>query len=159
MITWVGSAVVGGAIGFVFWFIFEREISNQDRAVARQAEKIDGLTGEITRLRDDRVARIETDIVDLREENDKRHSVESEKRAKIHDQIAVMQSNYVTQQRLDQELKRVTDELAQFRIAVTDLARVGEQVKMTAAFVAEVNDRQIALAQDLARIQGRIHPA
>jgi TolA-binding protein len=138
------SALVQAGIGLLFWL-----------AVQRTVEKLDRLEREVSELKEERVARIESDLKEHAGENEKRFERHVEARKGIYERLEKIEREYVPGIECREAMKEMAAGQMEFRAAVVDLAATQEKLNNTAGFVSEVNQRMIALAQDVARIEGR----
>lgn len=130
--TMVGSAAIQTAIGGVFYF-----------AVQRNMEKIDRLSAKVELLERERIAGIE-----------RQQDADTRSRKEMHNQISELQRSSVTVQTCRETHRELVIGQQEFRAAVIDLASVKTEIRKVADFVSDVNERGIALLQDVARIQG-----
>lgn len=119
--AFIGAAVA--ALGnMLVWFLFRRPMDQWRDETAQ-------LTTEVHSLRDQRIVRIEKDLRDHAECNEKAFAAESAARKTIYERIEA---------------------------AVVDLAHVSERLSSVMSRVEVTTERQIALGEDLAKIQGEL---
>jgi Mg2+ and Co2+ transporter CorA len=133
------TALVQAAIGFLFWILMQRTV-----------EKVDRLQREIEELKDRRVAAIESTAKEESEKN-------AARRKEIYERLAKVERESVTVAKCHEQHQELLEGFAEYRGAVIDLGKVQEKLSLTANFVSEVNERVIALKEDVARMQGEHH--
>ena len=143
------GAVINALVGVLIWVTIQRSVDRRD-------SELDALKNEVKTLRSERVDRLAVDVAELRDNNNTRHAQESESRRGIHQEIALIQRDYITRMQLNDELQRVTEKLTQMESLATDLARVSENVKHATETMRLHQEQQLSLAQDLARLQGKM---
>jgi len=139
----VASAFIGagvaGIISFVSWFLFQRPI-------AAYIKKTDDLESELKDLQDRRVAKIEEGFASCSRQ-------ESDKRGALYRRIEDLEIKTTHIDRVIIQLQHLGDRLESF---VIDITRAGERLDQTAARVDNVQEKQVALGEELAHLQGKI---
>lgn len=133
------QALVGGGISFLFWMFLQRQVVKYDR-----------LTQRVDDIEEKRISCIEQNA---KEENEKNAA----RRKEIYERLGAIEKTAVTMALCREQHKALMESLEEYRAAVIDLAKVQQNVSSTAKFVDEVNERVIALKEDVARMQGENH--
>lgn len=138
------TAGVQTAIGFVFYMLVQRTV-----------EKVDKLTDQLRELKDKRVTGIEAALQAHSDQNDRRFEGEATSRREIYNRLGIVEKEYVHGIACRTAMREVVDGQAEFRAAVVDLAGARADIRHLAGFLSEVNERTIAAAMDVARLEGR----
>lgn len=133
------SAGIQSIVGLILYF-----------AVRRQVEKVDVLTDQVTDLKDKQLA-------DTNERLGRHIEKESESRKELYGRVGNLERNSVPADLCRQTHRELAQGQQEFRAAVIDLAGVQQQITNVSRFISDVNERQIALGQDLAEMRGRMN--
>jgi chromosome segregation ATPase len=133
------GAIVAGLASLITWFLFRRPIETY-------IKKTDDLETKLTDLQDRRVAKIE-------ESFEKCAKAEGEKRKTIYERLEELEKQSVTVGHLTGELEKFT---ARLEGCVTDVNRASDRIRETAKNVDRIAEKQIALGEDLANLQGQL---
>jgi len=134
----VVGAIVQGGVGFLFWVAGQRNV-----------EKFDRISRELQELKDNRVKGIEENFKEHDKENDLRFEKGAEARKKIYEELKTLSDRYVPVARCTEAHKTLTEAINQFLAATSDMARAEERIEMMMAFLKEVNERLIAVKEDV----------
>jgi hypothetical protein len=133
------TAAIQAGIGVLFWLLIQRQV-----------EKFDRLKDQLDELSEKRIAAIEVNARDESERN-------AARRREIYERLVKMERDAVTLEKCHEQHQELMGGLQEYRGAVIDLAKVQEKTAATAAFVNEVNQRVISLAEDVARMEGKFN--
>lgn len=136
LVSAVVQAVIGASIGFVCWLVLQRSV-----------EKYDRLSDRVKDLEDRRILKIEEYQSQETEKN-------AARRKEIYERLAKMEREAMMRVDCSEKHEEFNQAIQEFRAAVIDQAKIGEKLSLTAAFVDEVNQRTIALKQDVDRMHG-----
>jgi len=140
--------ILKGLFDFLMWFLFRRTIDE------KHAQLVD-LRNEVNDLKQHKVTQIEKALVDHGEQDNKRHAAHNEGRRRLHEQVGRLDRSKMSVEECGKRHKNIMDREAEFQHAVLKLERVAERTDHTAKVLDKVNEQQIALGRDLARLEGR----
>jgi hypothetical protein len=133
------SALIQSLMGTLIYF-----------AIRRPREEVAELRKEVTDLKDTRVTALENKVAAAEEYGRGR-------REKIYESLQDLKDGKVDVSNCKDLHKELMAGLQEYRCAVVDLKGVQVELKSTAAFVSDVNERVIGLAADVSRMEGEIH--
>lgn len=146
------SMVAGAAISTAFsvlgWLVVVRRIERSDRAQ-------DALSQEIRALRDERVKGIETDVVDLRGATEAGFAHAAVARKEIYEGLTWIKTHFVHASQCRSAHEELARQMERFAAASADLVRVEEQVKGVVRQAERLYEQQVAMIQDVARLDER----
>jgi chromosome segregation ATPase len=131
------GAVVAGIGNLLVWFVFRRPIEGNIEKTKELEQKLDD-------LEDRRVAKIEDCMTECQKS-------ESLKRKDIYERIEALETQRAVMDRLSGSLDKLADRLQGI---VEDVTRAGEKIDLTVKRVDGLFEKQIALGEELARLQG-----
>lgn len=141
IVTALATAVANGIIQTAVVFFIKRSVKLND-------EQIVSLKKSVSSLRDDKFRSLKEHVNKAEQKIDVRLTEATKSRKKIYEE-------YVKKEDCSKMHEPLVKHIERIEYAVVDLARVEEKVSSTARFIEEVNNRQIALGQDLARMEGK----
>jgi len=135
----VGPSFFTSLVGMGIWILIKRSIERRDN-------EVDKLHSEIKILRDDRITKVE---------NDAAHAKTS--RGHLYDLGKKLTREKVSVEDCRRAHEKQDQQFEQLIQGGQSLVRVEANNRATAKLVESVSDRQIALGQDLANLEGRMH--
>lgn len=138
------TALLQTAIGWLFRM-----------TLLRQVEKMDALAEEVRKLKDEKVAGIAAALAEHAKLAAQLEERASAARKEVYSRLGSLEKNTVTVAYCRENHREAAGALLEFRDAVVSLAALQADLKNTALFVSEVNQRVIALIQDVAKLEGR----
>jgi len=149
--------IMGGTIVGLFDFLFmRRRLIDNEKAAKEQNRKIDALTEEVDDLRDQRMARIEKNIEDLAGLMKEQAQHANNSRRGIHHELTEIRTHFVHKKECGDAHGKLDDQLVRVESLAVDVARAEERQHSTAETMKTISEQQVALGQDLARLQGRM---
>jgi len=131
------ASIVATLGGLLVWFLFRRPI---EETIKKAAD----LETKLADLQDNRVAKIEANFDCCRRD-------EGGKRKEIYLRIEAIEQQAFTVKHLCSELEKLAGRIEGLLI---DVSKAGEELAQTVKTVDRISDKQVALGEDLARIQG-----
>jgi hypothetical protein len=151
-------ALINVVVGGIFSLVIRKPFVDAAQSATRALGEAKEAKAEVVKLRETRVADLEGRQEMHRRDMDRRMELAAASRKGMHEQIAQLESNCVTREACttqhDRQAQTMAESSSRIVEAVRQVGVVEERVTSTANFLREVNDRQIGLMQDLARIEG-----
>lgn len=124
------------------------------RAVERRDQEVTTMKDDLRRLKEQRIVQIEDAQREIKEDAQAKLAHAALARKAMHEELAEIRAKFVHKMECKDMHDKTARQYEKFEASSIELARMAQELKTTARFVNEVNDRQIALMQDLARLEG-----
>jgi len=149
------SAMGGGVVWLVEQLFTRRRLAQNERTTKEQSQQINALSEEIKDLREQRIGRIEKSIEDLTGlmKEEVKHAGQS--RRGMHQEITEIRTHFVHKKECGDVHGKQAEQLDRVEALAVDLARVEERQHSTAETMKTISEQQVAIGQDLARLEGR----